>query len=63
MRPVTIDLTPLEALTLLGIVAGYAKARQKRSLPASVSERIHQKVDKALLDATNPDHLHLGEVR
>lgn len=62
MKPVTIELTPLEALTLLGIVAGYAKARQRRNLPNSVSERIHQKVDKALLDATAPDHVHLGDV-
>lgn len=62
MRPVTIELTPLEAITLLGIVAGYAKARQKRNLPNSVSERIHQKVDKALLDATAPDLAHLGDV-
>lgn len=64
MKPVTIELSPTEALTLLGIVQAYAKARRKRALPSSVTERIFAKVDKALLDATTgePD-ITLGTFR
>lgn len=61
MKPVTVEFTPMESLTLVGILAGYVKAREKRGLSVAVTKRIHDKVDKALLSATEPEHVHLGE--
>lgn len=52
MRPITVDLSPSEALHLVGLLGIIARDRRRRGLSARLTERIFVKVDTAILDAT-----------
>lgn len=57
MKPITIELTPSEALHLLSVMGIYISARKVQGKPYAVSVRIHRKVDLAIQDATVRDEI------
>lgn len=52
MRPITVELSPSEALHLIGVLGVHLHIRQQAGKPYQITARLEEKVNRAILDAT-----------